>query len=155
MKIKVELKDIIDSMETNDGENRSFFNIKSGEIISLTSEEIRMAEEDTEDERIPEWQKEFVEAAKELEENFEDYLELPDKYEIDEYEIMEDFCSGIKNETTANIFYDAIRGKGAFRRFKDTLYRYNLEDKWYAFYNEALKKIAIEWCKDNEIDFEL
>lgn len=154
MGIKVKLKDIIGNMEFNSDENRSFLNIKTGEILALTSEEIRMADSDIDYARIPEWQKESIEAAKDLEENFEDYIELPDKYEINEYGMMEDFCSNIGDERISDALYNAIRGKGAFRRFKDTLSRFNIEDRWYAYYEDALREVAIEWCEDNEIDFE-
>ncbi len=154
MEIKVKLKDIIECMELNSDEMRSFLNIKSRQIITLTMEDMELSDRDSDDERIPKWQKELVQAAKDIEENFEDYLELPGKYEIDEYEIMEEFCSSIKNENISAAFYNAIRGKGAFRRFKDTLNRYNLEDKWNVYYYEALKEIAIEWCKDNDLNFE-
>lgn len=152
--MKVKISEIIGSMELYGNENRSFLNLKSGEIITMSSEDIELANRDYDDDQIPKWQKDFVITARELDENFEDYVELPDKYEIDEYNIMIEFCASMENEKISDAFYEAIRGKGAFRRFKDNLYNYNIEDKWYAFYNEALREVAIEWCNDNDIEYE-
>jgi hypothetical protein len=45
----------------------------------------------------------------------------------------------------------SIHGAKAFRRFKDTVHRLNIETEWFAFRMEALRQIAIEWCKDNQI----
>jgi hypothetical protein len=45
-----------------------------------------------------------------------------------------------------------IRGCGAFRRFKDKIILLGVEDDWYKFKDEALKKIAVEWCETNEIE---
>ena len=66
---------------------------------------------------------------------------------------MEDFCGSIRNDRVSNALYSAIKGRGAFRRFKDAIIRFGVEDDWYRFREEALRKIAIEWCEDNEIMF--
>lgn len=64
---------------------------------------------------------------------------------------MEEFCGSIKNDRVSNALYSSIQGRGAFRRFKDTIIRFGVEDDWYKFREEALKQIAIEWCEENEI----
>nr|WP_311775183.1 UPF0158 family protein [Alkalihalobacillus sp. TS-13] len=48
--------------------------------------------------------------------------------------------------------YRSIRGKGAFRRFKNKIVELNIEDQWYSYRNEMFKQIAIRWCKDNNIN---
>ncbi|MCC6568509.1 MAG: hypothetical protein IT315_04670, partial [Anaerolineales bacterium] len=42
-----------------------------------------------------------------------------------------------------------IRGSGAFRRFKDTIYRYRIEEDWFRFRDEAYKEIAVSWLKSH------
>ena len=42
-----------------------------------------------------------------------------------------------------------IKGHGAFRRFKDTVYDFGLDKEWYEFQAEAYKRIAIKWCEEN------
>jgi hypothetical protein len=51
-------------------------------------------------------------------ENFEYYLELPNKYDVNEYEIMEEFCLTVSDQRKQDSLLRAIKGKGAFRRFK-------------------------------------
>lgn len=46
-------------------------------------------------------------------------------------------------------------GKGAFRRFKDTVQRYGIENRWYSYREEVLKNIAINWCENNNISYHL
>ncbi|MFD1415086.1 UPF0158 family protein [Oceanobacillus jeddahense] len=48
---------------------------------------------------------------------------------------------------------EAIRGRGAFRRFKDEVHDMGLEEQWYAYRNNEYKQIAINWCEENEIEF--
>jgi len=51
------------------------------------------------------------------------------------------------------ILYQAINGKGAFRRFKDKLYDLELEDSWFAYKYAAYCKIAVRWCEESEISY--
>ena len=53
----------------------------------------------------------------------------------------------------SDALYSAIKGKGAFRRFKDSIIRVDIEDNWYKYREEAIKQVAIYWCQLNQIDF--
>ncbi len=44
---------------------------------------------------------------------------------------------------------DAIHGGGAFRRFKNVIFRRELEEAWYRFRDRALADIAVEWLEEN------
>lgn len=46
-----------------------------------------------------------------------------------------------------------IKGKRAFRRFKEKIIDYEIEDQWYSYRDERFKQIAIKWCKDNDINY--
>ena len=46
------------------------------------------------------------------------YLPLPDRFEINEYQIMERFCLSVDDEDMRDDLCDAIRGRGAFRSSK-------------------------------------
>jgi hypothetical protein len=50
--------------------------------------------------------------------------------------------------------FDAIRGGGAFRRFKDKIYYLGIEQDWYDFKEKSLMRIAKEWCTGNGLVFE-
>lgn len=152
----VKLKDIIDEMDTQSDEYRGYLNKESGAITSASTEELSIAEESEEDDdfsQYPEWQRDSIKEAMDIIRNWDNYVELPDRFEINEYDIMEDFCNSISNDRISNALLNAIEGRGAFRRFKDAIIRYNIEVNWYKFKEEAFKQIAIRWCEDNGIHY--
>ena len=81
------------------------------------------------------------------------FVELPTTWDVHESRIMEEFCYSLAGDVRADCL-DAIHRRGAFRHFKDLLLRHGMRESWYAFRGEALRKIAIEWCEDNEIAFQ-
>jgi hypothetical protein len=153
MSIQVKLKDIIEEMEIQFEESRSLLNITTGEIVLVSSEDLRAAEDEKPFDHLPEWEQENRINAMDVVENFENYIELPTKYEVNEYEIIEDFCLTVSNQRKQESLLRAIKGKDAFRRFKDKIIDLEMEDEWYSYREERFKQIAIEWCQDNEINF--
>jgi hypothetical protein len=146
------LSDIIDAIEIMADETSSYLNRKTGEVVMVTDEEMRAAEEDEPLEEYPEWQRESIEIAGKILES-EDYVSLPDKFDVHEYSIMEDFCMSIDDEKMRNVVYSSIKGSGAFRRFKDNIHKYDIADEWYEYKSEALKQKAIDWCKENSVEY--
>jgi hypothetical protein len=153
MSIQVKLKDIIEEMEIQFEESRSLLNITTGEIVLVTSEDLRAAEDEKPFDHLPEWEQENRMIAIDVVENFENYKELPTKYEVNEYEIMENFCLTVSDPRKQESLLRAIKGKGAFRRFKDKIIDFEIEDQWYSYRDEHIKQIAIEWCQENNINF--
>ncbi len=152
MKKPVKISEIIFSFESATDETSSYVDAKSGEVVMVTDEEIRAAEEEKPLEDYPEWQHESIETANKLLYS-DDYIQLPDKFEIHEYSIMESFCSSIEDEKLRNNMYNSIKGSGAFRRFKDNIYKYDISDEWYKYRDDVLIQKAIDWCKENSIDY--
>ncbi len=148
----VKLEDIIDGIEMQTDESSSYLNIKTGEVVIISDEESSAAEEDKPIDSFPEWQHELINKAKEILQS-NDYISLPSKFQVHEYRIMEKFCLSITDDQIRDILYYSIKGSGAFQRFKDNIYKYNLEEEWYKFRDEAIKRIAIEWCEDNGINY--
>jgi len=154
----VKLKDIIDSLDVQMDEIRSYLNTETGEIITLSTEELDIAEEsegEVDFSEYPDWQRDAINEAIDVLNNLNThkYIELPDRWEINEYGIIESFCYSVNDEKIQNVLFSVIRGSGAFRRFKDIIHIYNIQDSWYQYRYEALRKIAIEWCKENDITF--
>ena len=135
--MKVKLDNIIEALEfVNFGMDTSaYLNPKTYEIVYIDEFNSDISEE-------------------EQEEIYDEYIGLPTKYDIDEYSMMEDFIETIEDERLYNQLYIAISGKGAFRRFKDTCINFDIINDWYKFREEKYKELAIEWCKDNNIEYE-
>ena len=148
----VKLEDIIDGIEMQTDESSSYLNIKTGEVVIISDEESSAAEEDKPIDSFPEWQHELINKAKEILQS-NDYISFPSKFQVHEYRIMEKFCLSITDNQIRDILYYSIKGSGAFQRFKDNIYKYNLEEEWYKFRDEAIKRIAIEWCEDKGINY--
>ncbi|MEW6625142.1 hypothetical protein P378_12105 [Desulforamulus profundi] len=152
----VVLNDIVEKLDCLMDGWKLYYSKKTGKITEIQAEYLGVAEElDEEDDfsEYKEWEREAIEEAIDIIENWDDYIELPDKYEIHEYSIMEQFCYSIEDERLSNKLCNAISGRGAFRRFKDAIIRYNLEDSWYAYKYKVLCKVARDWCEHNEIPF--
>lgn len=154
MAARVKLSDIIEGMEFQSDESRSFLNKKTGEVVLMTDYAMRAAEDGEPIEDMQDWEQELVATAKEIVAETGDYISLPTKFDIDEYRMMERFCLSIEDAETSDALCDLIKGSGAFRRFKDALYRYGVEKAWYSYRDEALKEIAIDWCHENNIEFD-
>lgn len=62
------------------------------------------------------------------------------------YQDMADFAEGISDDTAGLRLGRAIRGRGAFRRFKDELYEEqpDLVPAWHAFRDTRASR-AVEW----------
>ena len=69
------------------------------------------------------------------------------------YQDMADFAETITDERAGRGLARAIRGKGAFRRFRDELHDENpdLLPAWYAFRDVRAKRRAVQWLADNSL----
>ena len=142
----VTLTDILEGMDLQSDEQSSFLNLTTGEVVSITDEELRAAENDVPLEDFPTWQHDAIRIAGEIVET-DHYLPLPDRFEIHEYRIMERFCLTVEDEDLRGDLCDAIRGRGAFRRFKDRMQVYGMAEEWYRYRDAALREIAVAWCE--------
>ncbi|MPV87949.1 HAD-IIA family hydrolase, partial [Georgenia ruanii] len=62
------------------------------------------------------------------------------------YEIMEDFVASVSSREAREKLGQAIRGRGAFGRFRDRMYDYpDLKEPWFAFRDRRMEQLALEW----------
>ena len=153
MGFPVKLSDIIEVIEIQTDEASSFLNKKTGEVVTFNREDFEAAENQDDLDEYPEWQRESIKTAQEILDHEEDFIGLPAKYDVDEYQIMEKFILSVKDRGISDSLYSAIKDKGAFRRFKDGIIRFDIEDDWYKYREEAIKQVAIDWCQLNQIEF--
>lgn len=134
--MKVKLSDVIDALDFTNDEIEYYYNLDNGEIFMSNIGNFENLNED------------------ELDELFEKSIMLPTRYEINEYKMMKDFIETIDDGRLQNQLYVALNGNGAFRRFKDTCINFNIINDWYKYRDECYRELAINWCKDNGIEFE-
>ena len=150
--IRVKLSDLIEGVEFQSDERSSYVNLTTGEVVSITDEELRAAENDEPLEDFPAWQYDMIRIAKDILET-DHYLPLPTKFDIHEYRIMERFCYSVDDEDMRDGLCRAIRGRGAFRYFKDKIHEYGMAEAWYRYRDAALREIVIAWCEAHGIQY--
>lgn len=149
----VSLQAVVDEMDVFGDEMTAYINKKTGELFTVGDEEARVIEDGNEDdELIPDWQKEILPKVRDVLES-SDFVPLPDKFEIHEYSIMERFCLSMEDDDLQEELLNAIRGRGAFRCFKEIIHRREIQDDWYSYRNDALKRIAADFLEAEEIAF--
>ena len=131
----VTLSKIIDGLEMVDDMVDCYYNSEKDEIFLSNIGEYGDLSED------------------EIDELFEESIILPTQYEINEYQMMVDFIGTIENLEIKNNLKRLIQGKGAFRRFKDYCFEMDIIQDWYKYRDEKYKEIAIDWCKQNQLEY--
>lgn len=62
------------------------------------------------------------------------------------YGDMEDFIERVRDRPARDLLERAIEGRGAFRRFKDTLFEFpELREGWFTFRDVRARRHATEW----------
>jgi|SRR5436190_12695229 len=153
MPIEVKLSDLIEALDSAMDEQTSYLDKRSGEIVLVTDDDITAAENEELRLKSPDWQQESIAAAREVLDDSENLLPLPDKFEINEYRIMEEFCLALENRQAGSELHRLIKGSGAFRRFRNAIRERNIEQDWYDFKRRALEEIAIQWLEENGISY--
>jgi len=65
------------------------------------------------------------------------------------YRDMEDFIDRVRDPRASDLLARAIEGRGAFRRFKDTLFEFpDVRQAWFAFHDARMRRRAVEWLLD-------
>ena len=148
----VSLQAVIDQMDILSDQMHPYLNKRTGELVTISDEEISVAERGDDIDAYPEWEQDLIRQAQEVLDS-DDYLPLPSKFDIHEYAIMERFCYSVDDEALSDELLDLIRGSGAFGRFKNAIHRHGIADDWYRYRQAALEEIAIEWLQDNDIPY--
>jgi hypothetical protein len=154
---KAKLSDLIDALEFDLQESVTLFDRQEGRVVCVERHILRAFEEGHEDELgpVPDWQKEQLDIARAMaNDDDQRFLDVPDKHGFHEYRHMERFIGTLGDTDDAEQLWRAIKGKGAFRFFKDTAHRLGVIDQWYRYRDDALKEFVIEWADANDVPYE-
>lgn len=137
--MKIKLKQVIEAMEAASESTCAYYDIETGETIWV-SDDLYSGGIDTD-------LAEMIEYAAPGR-----FLPFPTKHEIHEYSMIDAFVDSLPAGTVRQDIESAIRGRGAFRRFKQSLRYHRLEQRWYDYRAQAYRDIALRWCRDNELE---
>lgn len=135
MTLPISLRAVVDALDVPSDEWVAYIHRQTGELVTITDYD---REESTDALRA---------------ESSEDFIALPTKFDIHEYEIIERFCGSLADETLQEELFSAIRGSGAFRRFKSAIRRHGIEKHWFAFRQEAMESIAASFLDAHGIPY--
>ena len=137
--MKVKLQDVIDGIDMVSEDSTCHLDRETGEVLFISE----IADNDYDDDIL-----------ELLEEGSDRFIEFPSQWDRNDYQTMVDFIESLPQRKEQNLLAISINGSGAFRRFKYTASELGLLDDWYRFLNNAHRELAIEWCEDNEIEYE-
>jgi len=171
-KLKIDIEELISAMDDASYEHSYYLDLETGRILLVTDETRSQLEEiyeaapneesgeefDLESslERLdlPDWQKDALREADEVEEGFGDrYISIPQVDSNEAYSDMEEFIVTVTNERLQARLWQAIDGRRPFRRFKDVLADYpNEREQWFRFEDDRIRQRVLEWLEDEGIE---
>ncbi len=84
-----------------------------------------------------------------------DYLvSTPERDSHDESDWIRDFSASLRDREVIHALDRVGSGRGFFRRFKDALAQHGALDQWYAYRDARIKRLLVEWLRDEGIAFD-
>lgn len=157
MNATAKLSDLMDALEFESPDYVTRYDREAGRIVMVEESVLRNVEEGDEGALadLAKWHDEELEIARAIVADTSDrFIAPPDRFEFHEYRQLERFISTLADQTASEQLWRAIKGKGAFRYFKDTLHRLGLQEQWYRYRERAMKEFVIDWAKDNQVPYE-
>ena len=154
----VRLADVVDALSEGDP-IRHYYDRQNDEVVWVFEDELGIAEglDDGADlakaaEGTTSGAVEGLELARRIvRASHNAFVALPTQWDLHEHSIMEDFTTELPDSQMRQRIWDGLHRSGAFRRFKDSMYRYDLADAWYRFRGERFEQIAREWAEGNNV----
>ena len=123
---RIELADLCEALEDNSMEHECRLDPTTGEVV---------------------FRSEYSEAEDDEDESELVYIDPIGSHEA--YGDMEDFSERVRDPRARDLLQRAIAGRGAFRRFKDTLFDFpELREAWFRFHDVRMERRAIQWLED-------
>jgi uncharacterized protein UPF0158 len=149
--IVVALEDVVEEMDVPNDSWTTYLNRHTGEFVTLTDEGEALSEDEVPEGLLDRHPDDPLHAAEDLMSG--EWLALPSKFDIHEYRMLERFGTGVEDPEVRATLLKAIQGGGAFRRFKEVIHEYGIAEAWYAYRQQSLEAIAVEWLDANGIAY--
>lgn len=171
-KLKIDVDELISAMDDASYEHNYYLDVETGRTLLVTDEtrsqleEIYEAAPDEESREefdlessleqldLPDWQKNALREADEVEEGYGDrYISIPQVDSTEAYSDMEEFITTVENERLQARLWQAVNGRRPFRRFKDVLADHPRErERWFGFEDDRIKDRVLEWLEHEGIE---
>ena len=123
---KIDLGSLCEALEDHSGESTWWFDPDSGQVERQT---------DT-----------FLEEEEDEDREARGLIAIDPVPSHESYGDMEDFVASVRDPRARDLLERAIQGRGAFRRFKDTLFEFpDLRQAWFGLHDARTERRALEW----------
>lgn len=126
---RIDLAELSSALEDHSYESRWYMDRATGELVVIFENDA--ADESLEDRDLL-------------------YIEPLPSHEA--YEDLTDFVDRVSDPRARDLLQRAIEGRGAFRRFKDTLFEFpELRASWFEFHDVRMHRRAVEWLLEEAV----
>lgn len=171
-KLDIDLSALEMALQTDSYEMRYYLDLETGEILLVMGEfestlnEVYDEIYDEEGERVvtleehleerddPEWQKEVLLLADRVRQDHSGrYIRAQWDDPYGDYNAMERFIGTVEDAELRDRLWRAIKGRGAFRYFKDVLFEHpDVREEWFAFKDAWQERRMMDWLEARDIE---
>ncbi|MCK6581414.1 MAG: UPF0158 family protein [Anaerolineae bacterium] len=167
-KVKINRSNFELSFELGTDETTAYLDTEGGTVVLVEDYAARRLENlDTDEETLEgmeaaiqthadlsDWEREQMLAAARIEwDDANRYRPIPKQDSQQGYREMQEFIWSLDDERLRELLEVAIQGSGAFRRFKDVLYRYpEAQAEWFKFRDERQHQRMRDWFAQEDIE---
>ena len=138
-KVKFDWEDLITAFQGSGFDECSYLDLETGEVISVIRENADSFE--------------MAEIEQRVDSKPERYEVIPCIDSGEAYDDMVRFIDTVEDGHVAELLSIAIRGKGAFRMFKDVLLTYPAErERWFKFQRNLMIRRIDEWLQAIDVE---
>ena len=168
----IDMEELVIALDNDFYELHYYLDLETGQVLMITDEFRSELEEiydeiyDDEGNRTvsleehlrqrddPGWQQEMLLEADRIEQGYGTRYICVDRAEpYSDYNDMQRFIGTVDDDRLRDRLWNAIQGRGAFRRFKDLLARHPaVEDAWFEFKDTRLRERVVAWLEYNGIE---
>lgn len=150
----IKLSDVIEAIEFESDMISHYYNKNTGIIIYKQDMEVASynANDINRIDLMEEWERELVKGLYDLNEHPENYIKLPGKEELNELDMIINFCGSFGDINLSDLkkFNDDEK---ILHEAKNIIRDKGLINDWYDYREYSEREIAIEWCHKNNIQY--
>lgn len=152
MSLPVDIDSLAEDLNALPDEASAYVHRESGELLIAPDADVGAYEDEDEPSAFEwDWSDEDLEKLREIARSSR-WVRLPGKYDIHEWSIMERFARSA-GEPLGSRLQSAIRGRGAFRSFRDEIERAGLVESWFAFKHSHIVGLVAEVLEDEKVPY--
>jgi hypothetical protein len=145
----IAVEDLVDALAAQPRGACTYIKPETAEILTLTDDDLVFIEEtDGQRESAGAAVRARQERLLEIVES-EDWLQLPDRFEIHDWAIMESFVATLEAPDLQEHLLEVLHGPGALRIFPQVMEHLGLFDAWNRHHRKAMTSIAREWLEEH------